>query len=49
MLAHEKKRHTKKLTEDAALEEGLGEKQESSIEICGREIETCENIEVGKQ
>ena len=23
--------------------------EKNSIEICGREIETCENIEVGKQ
>ena len=44
-----KKEAHKKLTEDAALEEGLREKQESCIEISGREIETCENIEEGKQ
>ena len=49
MLAHQKKEARKELMEDAVSEEELGEKQENSTERCGKEIETCENSEAGKQ
>lgn len=49
ILAYLKKEAHKELMEDAASEEELIQKQERSTEIFGKEIETCEKSEVGKQ
>ena len=49
MLAYLKKEADKELMEDAASEEELIQKRERSTKIFGKEIETCEKSETGKQ